>query len=248
MRRVWACLIALALTALYPSLRVLADTTVFSDDCITGATTALIIHTPDIGTSWAIAADNTSGASIWRCNASDWAEAAASTPSGGIHYTADGANFTNGYVTFTTLQINDNSTDDFWYLKLRIQDASNFIGCGWYAAAVANDTFCFKYVAGVYTTLTSGNADCGFIDGSVVKVTVTGDTITIQKDGAAACVTATGANAIAGAGDTGFGMGNLKVSTDDVTTGQGNWTDYIAVSQDAAAARPPSLGLLGVGE
>jgi hypothetical protein len=216
MRRLLACLVALAL-----STAVLwADTTVVTDTFTEAANTALASHVPDSGApgAWANDEDTGAGAAFRVNGALDLVDTAASGLNGRVSYTVtptialSGADY---YAELTLTNAQDSSADDLTGIRLRRTAATTYYIGAWYASATVNDCYIAKVITGTWTQL--ANADCGFVDASVVKFGVSGDTLTLYKDGASV-LTVAGGSAITATGAAGLLCGNVRVAGDDCTT------------------------------
>lgn len=126
---------------------------------------------------------------------------------------------TDYYVEFPLTSEAHASGQSFTYIMLRRTAADTFYGAGWYHRSVANDTYLFKVVGGVYTQLV--NTDGNFIGDpdnaaqqDMIRFQVSGTTLSLFKNGVVV-VSATDA-AIAGPGLPGIGMGNIRDAGDRV--------------------------------
>ena len=115
-------------------------------------------------------------------------------------------------------ELNNSSSDDFWYITIRRTMPGTFYGAGWYHGSLSPDCYIFKVINYVYTQLATGNCDM-LSDGHIVSLQAVGDTLTFSKDGVVK-VTATGGNAVTAAGTGGWGAGNIRNANDDLTEGE----------------------------
>ena len=145
------------------------------NDTFTDSNKHLESHTPDTGTSWSV---------VWQTTAGKGFEISSNTctPTGttlnsGAIYSANGSYPGANYsveITMTTLNISGGS--GFWLLA-RLADQDNF-----YAARIDDQNgtgTCriYKKVSGTFTAL--GSAFDPPADGSVVKFTVNGTSLTV---------------------------------------------------------------------
>jgi hypothetical protein len=239
-------LLALCL-ALAPVVLQAWDTTVFTDTFTCGANENLVGgHTPDSGApgAWNLNEDTTAGASVARCEATvDFATFNAISASARVSYhitptiALGGADY---FAQVTLANSADSSGDDFVWLMLRRTAADTYYGAGWYANV---NCYIFKVVGATYSQIAT-NASCGFVDASVVKFGAVGTALTLYRDGSSV-LTTTDAE-ITATGAAGWGMGNIRAGTDDVTTTL-QLNDFSVVDTPAATGGS-SMSLLGVGK
>lgn len=246
MRRFWLLFVILVVSL----TTLVADTTVFDDPFEETTNTTLASHVPDtVGTGWTLNEDTSATLSLFTVfQATDRVQSIALTNSVHVSYITvpnpalDGADY---YVQFTLTVKSSASDDDPVFLMLRRTAADTYYALLWYSDVVANDCYIGIVNAGTWTQI--ANADCNFVDGSVVKFGITGSgTLTGYKDGVSAISGTNGTIASAGAG--GFGCGNIRISTDDCSNGWAvdNFSQVDTVESAPSTAR--GLTTLGVGE
>lgn len=183
--------------------------TIFTDTFTGADGTAITSHTPDTGTSWTNLIRNGGGDM-------EIATGGATLDCGGIGlnegalYTADATYDSANYYTQVTA-VNADSGDDWCWLAVRIQDASNMYACQF------NNDSCQLYkttTGGGWVTV--GTAGAGVANGSVAKLDITGTTLTFYDDGVS--VKSETVSDHSSAGKAGLGVGYLFTSTDDGST------------------------------
>ena len=94
----------------------------------------------------------------------------------------------------------------------RMVDVNNYYALVIYRAADSPDCYIIKKVAGVVTALVSG--DTGIVNGDVVKFQVRNAAKKFLKNNVE--ILSTTDNELTAAGDAGWGLGNVRVSTDNI--------------------------------
>ncbi|HLP86575.1 MAG TPA: tail fiber domain-containing protein [Candidatus Paceibacterota bacterium] len=187
-----------------------SGSTVFADDFTEAVTTTLASHTPvGTGTSWTMLIQN--GTATLRAQNTGKVDVTATLADMGVLYTADGTYTSADYEVKVTASVIDTS-DDVAIIAARIQDANNMYLFK-FSGTAANNVL-YKRVAGTWTVL--GTSTIGVTAGSIVKLRVTGSTITAYR-GDTLMISASDSS-ITNAGKAGLGAGNITVSTDDPDT------------------------------
>ena len=150
---------------------------IFNETCTVGADTLLSNHTPDIGSSWTLAVNNSGTLSC--INATGRIDISAGGSSQGEVYTADTIYPTANYIvraTATTLA----SGSAYSLLVCRITDTTPGSETMYIAAIKGSSALIYRVLSGSATQLASGS---GAANGSVMTFTCNGSSLAIADDG-----------------------------------------------------------------
>lgn len=196
--------------------------TIYNDTFTTASDHDLGVHSPDTGTSWTkIIAVDTSSMIV---QASSDTVIGFGGLSDGALFTADATYDSANYYVQVTQTVGD-SGDDPCILAVRIQDANNM-----YAVRFNNDASqLYKCVASTWSTV--GTAGAGIANASVVKLDITGTTLTLYDDGVSIKSATVSDHSLAG--KAGLGIGAVILAGDDISSQE---MDNFSVVTDTAAA------------
>jgi hypothetical protein len=204
--------------------------TVFSDTFACATTTDLVSNSPQIGTGWTEAVDS-AGTNAINCRTTGYTQPLASATNQRVIYTATpspaitGTNYDYSGVWSAFGSANDASALIYSYA-----DASNYCGVKMYYTTASTDLVWFKYVAGVNTTIYSGNV--GTLPGDIVLIEVRGSSQRVLVNGVEKATTTD--TFCDNTNTLGLGYGAVNgVATDNITTSS-RINAVTAVDQDGS--------------
>ncbi len=214
------------------------DLECFDDFFEAGADVTLTSHTPDTGETWAL--EEQTGASLANTDGDNSAQEAAAESNDRIIYSLDRVLTDAEYQT--EIYFNELATNTLaafpYFVVARFADTSNFYFGGTYAAAATADKKIYKEVATTVSEIATG--DAGFAASSFMTFKVLDATKKIFWNGSEAISTTD--NAITAKGEVGFGMGNLAISTDDISAALD--VGLFVVSDIGGAVAIPTINLV----
>ena len=233
LRTLLSMFIVLALVVIPRAERVQALGVEFNDTFTeTGASdVTLASHAPDTGTSWTQIINNDGSCSLTVGWALDTLQEGTCGADEGAGYTADASYTSSDYY----VEANDDGTassDDYYWIGVRIADASNGYWLRWNNTTPADTTAIYEVAGGSWSVLAT--CSCTVTAGSVMKFEVVGSTLKGYDDGVEV-VTATDSTLTA-AGEAGIGAGDLTNNGTDDTPSGISITSFVVTTTQAAAA------------
>ena len=205
-------------------------TVVIDDKFTEGSDANLVDHTPtDTGTGWTEI--ERTGARFGKIFAPGTVSANSTENDDRCLYTAQGTYTTADYdVELLLGEFGTITSVQPFIIMGRLTDSSNYYAAIVYEALAGNDLFIGKKVAGTWTDLASADTDIAVTE--VLKLELRTVAKKVYLDDVEKLSTAD--NALTSVGEAGLGLGNVRVSTDDI----GNlWdNDNFLVTELVAAA------------